>query len=240
MHGLGNDFVILDQRRMIFDLSPDQLCRISHRRLGLGCDQVVLLRLPEEPACDASVLMYNADGSRVDMCGNAVRCIGDFLAKETRKTTLSLETSTRLITVCIRNDGASRCPVVDMGPPQFFPDSVAFLRERVETLFPQMPLKGDPSVVSLGNLHTVFFVSDLHTLPIEEIGPKFGQNAAFPQECNVEFVQIDSPHIFRCAYGNAGPVLHWPVARGLVPPLRRPIAMDTLTHEQLLKWMAAR
>ena len=129
MHGLGNDFVIFDQRRVVFDFSPNQLCRISHRRLGLGCDQIILLRSSKKPGCQASVHMYNADGSPADMCGNAVRCIGDLLAKETPKKTLSLEMPTRLVTVHIRNDGVSLSPVVDMGPPHFFPNFVKSSRE---------------------------------------------------------------------------------------------------------------
>lgn len=194
MHGLGNDFVIIDQRRQASCVSQNVICRIGHRRLGLGCDQVILLRQPKQPDHEASILIYNTDGSSAEMCGNAVRCVANILVKETHKKAFSLETPGRSIHISVQGDAASYRPILDMGPPCFLPDTVGdSIHEYISGLFPNASPSFRPTVVSFGNLHAVFLVPNLEEIDLEEIGPHIEHHPAFPHGSNVELVQVHSP-----------------------------------------------
>jgi len=174
MHGLGNDFVILDFRKKAEQLSPGQIKHICDRNFGVGCDLLTVLE-PSETA-DIFARFYNADGSQSDACGNATRCVADIVMRENESDACTIETGRGMLP-CIR--GESGMVTVDMGAPL-----------SVEDLDLSHGMVQSPVAVNMGNPHCVFFVDNLVDIPVEEIGASVENNPMFPNKTNVEFVEV--------------------------------------------------
>ena len=184
MHGLGNDFVILDSRKNEYNLNTKYIELISNRRLGIGCDQVIELENSEK--ADIYMKIYNTDGSEARACGNAARCIAGILFSSSPKKEVSIQTISGIIKAKSEKNGLIK---VDMGEPKFFWKDIPLKKEQNKINFDKYGLKNG-TAVNVGNPHIVFFVNDLKTININEIGPKIENNSLFPEKINVEFCQI--------------------------------------------------
>lgn len=186
MHGLGNDFVILDGRKHAISLTEAQIQILCDRHRGVGCDQLVLIE--ESVAADVKVLFYNADGSFSSTCGNASRCVASLMAAELDKKEIALETTAGLVKC--KEVGQNEI-VVDMGAPIFGWQMIP-LAEECDPLHLDINLEElrDPVALSMGNPHCVFFVDDVQAINIHALGPKIEHHPIFPERSNVELVQI--------------------------------------------------
>ncbi|MBF0284925.1 MAG: diaminopimelate epimerase [Magnetococcales bacterium] len=199
MHGLGNDFVVLDHRRSPREISPRLAARLADRRLGVGCDQIVQL-LPPRSGGDVEMRIYNADGSQAEMCGNAARCVGLYTSQRDQRALEVLTLETLAGAVRIWPEGWRRF-AVDMGPPRFAPAEIpALLPEgsppgaNDEGRVVNLPLEIEgtlyhATLVSMGNPHCVIPVASVEAVPLERIGPLLEHHPAFPRRTNVEFIQ---------------------------------------------------
>lgn len=187
MHGLGNDFVVIDARQGVDPMTPALARAIGDRHRGVGFDQLAVI-LPDGEAF-ASLVFWNADGSTSGACGNATRCIVSVLMAEAGVKTLTLRTERGLLVCVGLPDGRVQ---VDMGPPMLDWADIP-LERAVDTL--HLPLDGDPAACSMGNPHCTFFVSDVEAAALVSIGPKVENDPLFPQRTNVQLVQvIDRTH----------------------------------------------
>ena len=188
MHGLGNDFVVLDARDREFALSKKIISSIADRHFGVGFDQLALITKGE---FDAHLTFYNADGSESLACGNATRCIARYLMDEASKEKLILTTLHGQIPAVDLGEGATS---VNMGQPALEWDQVP-LSENIPTL--ELPIEGSPTATGMGNPHCTFFVEDAEKINLEEMGPKFENHPLFPERTNVQFASIKAPNQIR-------------------------------------------
>lgn len=196
MHGLGNDFVLLDERERVFDLTPETLAALADRRLGIGCDQVLSLR-PGRADAAAAYRVYNADGSAAEHCGNGIRCVALYLARrgEISGDRVNIEIGDELFELRLDPDGRI---TVDMGRPRFAPSQVP-LEEAHEQDRYRLEL-GETSVefgaVSMGNPHAVIAVDDAASARVGELGPAVQASGRFPEGVNVGFAEfVDRTHV---------------------------------------------
>ncbi len=193
MHGLGNDFVVLDARRKAIPLSLADRRRIADRRLGVGCDQLIVL----EPSTRADVFMriYNTDGSEARACGNATRCIAARLMEERGTESLVIETVAGLLQTRDAGDGLVS---VDMGEIRTGWQEIP-LAEACDTLHLPLTLGplSDPVAVNVGNPHCVFFVPDVAAIDFEKLGATLERAPLFPDRSNIEIVQVLAPDRLR-------------------------------------------
>ena len=188
MHGLGNDFVIIDGRKDGFLPDKDFCLRVADRHRGVGCDQLIVLAPPKNPKADLYMYMFNADASIVRACGNATRCVASLLFKETGKREGTIETIAGLLRVW--REGEDRY-AVDFGPPRLAAKEIPLAKD-IDTLnvpFPHHKVV-DACCVNMGNPHAVFFVPAVMDVPLERIGKKLEHDPLFPDRCNIEFAQI--------------------------------------------------
>lgn len=188
MHGLGNDFVILDGRREAIALGDAEARAIAERRTGVGCDQVILLEATEDGLADVFMHIRNADGCEAEACGNASRCVAFLLMKETGRDHTVIETAAGIIDAAAAADGAV---AVDMGRGKFEWRDIP-LREAADTLhlgIREGPL-ADGCAVNVGNPHVVFFVEDAGEVPLDEVGPRLERHRMFPERTNVGVAQV--------------------------------------------------
>lgn len=186
MHGLGNDFVIIDQRAGLQAFSAEQVARISDRHFGVGCDQLILLE-PSEKA-DLFMRIYNPDGSEAESCGNATRCVADLLMKQEGNGACIIETRGGILD-CRRAAGMQVS--VDMGSPRLEWRDIP-LSEEKDTLhlgIGQGEVQ-DPVGVNMGNPHCVFFVNKVEDIPVDTLGPDFERHPLFPQRANISFAEV--------------------------------------------------
>jgi len=188
MHGTGNDFVVLDARKNGLSLSKDEVIRLSHRHFGIGCDQLVVIG--KSAKADAFMNIYNCDGSEISTCGNATRCVADFLMKESGKGEASIETKAGVRT---GRRAADEGVIVNMGAPKFDWTEIP-LSESRNTLHLGLEegLLADPVAISMGNPHMIFFVRDLAHIKMDQWGPKLEHHPLFPERANVSAVQVIS------------------------------------------------
>ena len=195
MHGLGNDFVVLDARRREVALSPGAARRIADRHTGVGCDQVVIIGPPRNDLADAYVTFRNADGSEAGACGNGARCVAQLLMREKKTDHVLIETAAGLLDAEAKAGGEI---AVDMGPARLDWRDIP-LAEARDTLHLGVtagPL-ADPVGVGLGNPHAVFFVPDAEKIALETHGPQIENHPLFPERTNVEVAQVLSPSAIR-------------------------------------------
>jgi len=188
MHGLGNDFVVLDARQTKIDLAPAHARAIADRRLGVGCDQLLIIEPAENNAADIFMRILNADGSEAEACGNGTRCVAAKMMAETGADKIKIETVAGILSAEEVEDGNI---AVDMGPVGFEWRDIPLARE-MDTLnlgLTAGPLS-DPVGVNVGNPHAVFFVEDVAAVAMEEFGPKIETDPLFPEHVNVEAAQV--------------------------------------------------
>jgi diaminopimelate epimerase len=194
MHGLGNDFVIIDERRCPMQIVEEaqrirEVRAIADRRHGVGCDQLVVLR-PSRRA-DTYMQIYNADGGEVSACGNATRCVAWLMMREGRKDAALVETAAGLLECRLDATGQVR---VNMGMPKLSWLEIP-LAEARDTLRLDVEYGAlhAPVAVNVGNPHLVFFVSDAESVPLAEAGPALEHHPLFPERVNVNIAQVDAP-----------------------------------------------
>lgn len=184
MHGLGNDFVIIDGRGDLPSLTSDQIRHIADRRRGVGCDQLIMLEPPKQPETDLFMRIYNPDGSESGACGNATRCVADIIMAEKGADAAVIQTAPGLL-YCTRADGG--LVTVDMGAPRLEWHEIP-LAKQCDTL--HLPLDGDPVGVNMGNPHCVFFVGDAKSVNVADSGKTVENDPLFPERANVEYAHI--------------------------------------------------
>jgi len=186
MHGLGNDFVVLDGRTTGITVDAKLVQAISNRRTGIGCDQVILLEVSDR--ADLFMRIYNSDGSEVEACGNAARCVAQLITQETGAENILLETTADILRA---NAISNELIEIDMGKPRLAWHEIP-LSTQQDTL--HIPLEegslSDPTAVNLGNPHATFFVDDISVVPLENLGPKLEINPIFPERANIGVAQI--------------------------------------------------
>lgn len=193
MHGLGNDFAVFDARERPFVVDAALAAKLSDRRRGIGCDQLIVIEACAE--ADAFMRIRNGDGGEVETCGNAARCVARLLLNESGKSSVTLMT---LAGPLHCTDAGGGAVTVDMGSPEFSWEHIP-LAEAVDTnLF---PLVVDDKIylaaaVSMGNPHCVLFVDDADNAPVASLGPLLETHNMFPRRTNVEFVSVrDRSHL---------------------------------------------
>ena len=200
MHGLGNDYVFIS----LFDQSvddPAKLARvISDRHRGVGGDGLILVAPPEDDQADVRMIVFNANGSPAEMCGNGIRCVAKlaYERKLARKNPLRVATDAGVLSLdlTIATDGRVRAVRVDMGEPVLNPRRIPVALEGDRVVAASFPLQEHiltVTCVSLGNPHAVFFVPDLSCVPLSQWGPRIESHALFPERTNVHFVQVLQP-----------------------------------------------
>lgn len=195
MHGLGNDFAVIDATKKALTLTPQTIISLANRRTGIGFDQLLLIESPKDAGHDFFYRIYNADGSEVSQCGNGARCIAQyiFLEKLTHKSIIRVATLSGLMELKDEKNGQI---TVVMGRPEFDPYKIPFLTGREQSLY-QLQIDQDFvefGAVSLGNPHIVLEVLDIATAPVLKLGPVLQSHEVFPEKVNVGFMQIISPN----------------------------------------------
>lgn len=201
MHGLGNDFVVLDARAAALDVTPGRAAAIADRHRGVGCDQVIILE-PPPPGADVFMRIRNPDGSEAGACGNATRCIASLVAEERGADRVVVRTIAGDLPVERLPGGLWRA---DMGLARMRWDDVPLAR-RADTLHLPLALGpvADPAVCSMGNPHATFFVDDLDALDIASLGPALERDPIFPDRANIGFAQVLAPDHIRLVMWERG------------------------------------
>ncbi|HED35307.1 MAG TPA: diaminopimelate epimerase [Gammaproteobacteria bacterium] len=198
MHGLGNDFVVIDGINQIIDLTPEQIRFIASRRFGVGCDQLLLVEKPQSAEAEFRYRIFNADGGEVEQCGNGARCFARFVLDKqlTENQSIAVETMSGLIVLTLEPDGEV---TVNMGVPNFAPSSLPFIADGQSTEYSLQTSVGDLSIaaVSVGNPHAVLQVDNIDTAPVDVLGPEIEAHSRFPERVNVGFMQIIADNAIR-------------------------------------------
>ncbi|MCK9380664.1 MAG: diaminopimelate epimerase [Sulfuritalea sp.] len=198
MHGLGNDFVVLDAIRQNFVPTPAQARFLADRHFGIGCDQILVVERAETPGVDFRYRIFNADGGEVEQCGNGARCFVRFVHEQglTKAREIRVETQSGLITPRLQADGQI---TVDMGAPRFLPAEIPFDSDTDAVVQPLSvgEMQIDISVVSMGNPHAVQVVADVDAAPVARLGPLIESHPRFPRRVNAGFMQIVDRHAIR-------------------------------------------
>ncbi|MCP3908260.1 MAG: diaminopimelate epimerase [Oceanicoccus sp.] len=194
MHGIGNDFVVLDLISQRFNLQEEHVRMFADRRLGIGCDQVLVVETPRQPDVDFRYRIYNCDGGEVEQCGNGARCFARFVRdkKLTGKKTIRVETSSGIIELAVMEDHQVE---VNMGEPILSPAEIPFTTEEAQCGVYSIEVNGqrcEIGAVSMGNPHSVMLVDDVDTADVETLGPAIESHSQFPQRVNAGFMQIVS------------------------------------------------
>ncbi|RKR07457.1 diaminopimelate epimerase [Kushneria sinocarnis] len=195
MHGLGNDFMVVDLVTQRARPAPELIRRWADRRFGIGFDQLLTVEPPRGPEMDFRYRIYNADGGEVENCGNGARCFARFVIDQqlTRKREIRVETAAGPLTLTLADDGRVR---VDMGQPRFEPAAIPLTAERSATAY-TLELDGQSAsldALSLGNPHAVLDVEDVETAPVATLGPAIEAHPRFPNRVNVGFLQVTDRH----------------------------------------------
>ncbi|MDP1841642.1 MAG: diaminopimelate epimerase [Reyranella sp.] len=193
MHGLGNDFVVLDARATPLDLSLERRRTIADRRLGVGCDQLIVLEQPTDGDADVFMRIFNPDGGEAGACGNATRCVASVVMDERKTDQVTVQTISGLLESQKTGLGANGLPVisVDMGLARLDWREIP-VRDACDTNHMPIglgPLQ-DPVGTNMGNPHATFFVDDLATIPIADLGPKLEHDRFFPERANIGVAQF--------------------------------------------------
>ena len=198
MHGLGNDFVVLDAINQSFVPNPAQARYLADRHFGVGCDQILVVEKATQSGIDFRYRIFNADGGEVEQCGNGARCFVRYVVDHgiSEKNEIKVETRAGIITLRLEGNGQV---TVDMGLPRFAPAEIPFVSDSDAIV---QPLRVDDkdidiSVVSMGNPHAVQVVSDVDAAPVATDGPLIESHARFPQRVNAGFMQIVNRNAIR-------------------------------------------
>ena len=197
MHGLGNDFVVIDAINQTVNLSNDQIRFIADRKFGVGCDQLLLVEKATQEDVDFLYRIYNSDGSEVEQCGNGARCFATFVRQQglSDQKIIPVMTAGGRIILQIEEDEQV---TVNMGAPILLPEKIPLVAEKQKEQY-DTDIQGEQisfSAVSMGNPHAVITVNDTQTAPVESLGPLMQQSGRFPNQANIGFMQIiDKNHI---------------------------------------------
>ncbi len=194
MHGLGNDFIVIDAINQMVDLTTSQIRFLADRHFGIGCDQLLLVEKAEHEGADFKYRIFNADGGEVAQCGNGARCFAQFVHDKglSDKTTIAVETNSGVIYPNIQEQGDIR---VDMGKPHFEPNDIPFLaKQQAVNYLLDLPntQRIQVSAVSIGNPHAVMLVDNIDTADVAILGPMIESHKDFPDRVNVGFMQVIS------------------------------------------------
>ncbi|HEY6528272.1 MAG TPA: diaminopimelate epimerase [Cellvibrionaceae bacterium] len=198
MHGLGNDFVMIDAISQAVSMTSERARKLADRHFGVGCDQVLVVEPPSQPENDFKYRIFNCDGSEVENCGNGARCFAVFvrLRRLTYKTEIRAETAGGLLVLKITTRGEV---CVDMGCPILEPARIPFLADAQASEYALQV--NDQTLycgaVGMGNPHAVILVDNTATAPVEQIGPLVESHPRFPKRVNVGFMQKVNPHEIR-------------------------------------------
>ena len=191
MHGLGNDFVVIDAINQSVSLDTETVRRLADRHRGIGCDQLLIVEPAQQADSEFFYRIYNADGSEVEQCGNGARCFARFVHDKglTDNNTILVDTASGRIALQIETSGEV---TVNMGQPRFTPADIPLRRDAVET---EYSLNIDDEVVyfgavSMGNPHAVLLVDDIDNAPVAELGPRLESHPDFPNRVNVGFAEV--------------------------------------------------
>ena len=198
MHGLGNDFIILDRRGQSHTLPRSELARLTHRKTGIGCDQIIPVEDPKHEEADVFMRILNAPGAtEVQACGNATRCVASMFMKDNNTDEAVVQTVAGLLR-CRAIDASKDMIEVDMGVPRLGWQEIPLSRE-CDTV--ELPIgEGgllNPVAVNIGNPHGVFFVDDTESFPVTKWGPRFENDPVFPEKANIEFATVIDRHTIR-------------------------------------------
>ena len=249
MHGLGNDFVVIDAVRQSIALAPGQVRFIADRHLGVGCDQLLVVEKADRPDVDFRYRIFNADGGEVEQCGNGARCFARFVHEQglSDKREICVETMRGVISPRLEAGGDV---TVDMGAPVFDPERIPFVSSSVDVV--QLLNVGGKNVqitaVSMGNPHAVQVVANVDTAPVEKQGPLIEAHSRFPQRVNAGFMQVVGRRNIRlrvfergagetlaCGTGACAAVVTG-IVRGL---LDAPVRVETRGGELTIDWQGA-
>lgn len=195
MHGIGNDFVMIDAISQAVSMTPERARRLANRHFGVGCDQVLVVEAPSHPENDFKYRIFNSDGSEVENCGNGARCFAVFvrLRRLTHKTEIRAETAAGVLVLKVTTRGEV---CVDMGAPVLEPTTIPFLAPERASEY-ALEVNGQTlycGAVSMGNPHAVLLVDDVTAAPVESLGPLIESHARFPKRVNVGFMQKVDEH----------------------------------------------
>jgi len=246
MHGLGNDFVVIDGITQTVALTPEQCRHLADRHFGIGCDQILLVEKPTRDDVDFRYRIFNADGGEVEQCGNGARCFVRFVHDKqlTNKTSIRVETASGIIEPRLLDNGQV---TVNMGAPRFAPADIPFVATAEALTY---PLKVgthtlEISALSMGNPHAVLKVNDLDSAPVDILGAAIEAHQRFPQRVNAGFMQVLTPHDIRlrvfergagetlacgtgaCAAAVAGIRQDW---------LKSPVSVHTRGGDLIIEW----
>jgi len=198
MHGLGNDFVVIDAVRQTVDLSPEQVRQIADRHFGVGCDQLLLVEPAASADADFRYRIFNADGGEVSQCGNGARCFARFVYEQglSEQSEIRVDTASGRLILRREEDGNI---TVDMGIPRHAPPQIPLNAEREALSY---PVEVDGKIwnfgaVSMGNPHAVLVVDNVDEAPVASLGPALESHPMFPERANIGFMQLIDPHHIR-------------------------------------------
>jgi len=182
MHGLGNDFVVLDVRTFSCDISKKFIISLSDRHRGIGFDQLVVIK--DDKSSDLNLTFYNADGSQIATCGNATRCVAQYEMKRVGKKSLKIKTTRGTLEAIAINSVRTR---VNMGQPFLNWADIPIAKD-IDTL--KLPIDGSPTATGMGNPHCTFFVKDADCIDLKVFGSRFENHPLFPEGTNVQIVSL--------------------------------------------------
>ncbi len=198
MHGIGNDFVVIDAIRQSVALTPAVIRALADRHVGIGCDQLLLVEAPTRADADFRYRIFNADGGEVEQCGNGARCFARFVREHdlSDRDELCVETAAGLLRLRLLVDGRV---AVDMGQPRLEPTDVPFFatERAARYLIAADGVELEIAAVSMGNPHAVLMVEDVERAPVAHLGPLLERHGRFPNRANVGFMQILAPDHIR-------------------------------------------
>ena len=191
MHGLGNDFVVIDAVTQNVRITASMVRRLADRKTGIGCDQVLVIEPPSAADIDFNYRIFNCDGAEVEQCGNGARCLARFVHDRqlTGKKSIQVQTSNRVMTLNLIN---KNLVAVDMGIPELDPQAIPFQASEPALLY-DLDVNGQTqriAAVSMGNPHAVLTVADTETAPVAKVGAAIESHERFPNRVNVGFMQI--------------------------------------------------
>ena len=182
MHGLGNDFVVLDARTFSYDINKKLIISLSDRNRGVGFDQLVVIK--NDKSSDLNLTFYNADGSQIATCGNATRCVAQYEMRRIGKESLKIKTTRGILEAMVVDSVRTR---VNMGHPLINWAEIP-IAKNIDTL--KLPIDGSPTATGMGNPHCTFFVDDADSIDLKAIGNRFENHSLFPNGTNVQVVSF--------------------------------------------------
>jgi diaminopimelate epimerase len=195
MHGIGNDFVVLDQRRDPVPIDAAAARALADRHTGIGCDQLLVLKPPRDKLAQIFMRILNPDGSEAEACGNGTRCVATLIAAEMGRRVVVIETVAGLLAATVDEAGIA---TVDMGEPRFDWRDIPLSRE-TDTLHVDLrcgPL-ADPVCTNMGNPHATFFVDDADAIDLAELGPRLEHDRLFPERANIGVATVRDRNTIR-------------------------------------------